>query len=204
MRITLSGVGKRYNRDWIFRNLDYEFTSGNGYAILGGNGSGKSTFLQIISGFESVSEGAIEYVNNESIDRDRIFEKVAVAAPYVELLEEFTLEETFSFHNKLKPTRVESAGQFAEKIELPNSVTKELRDFSSGMKQRVKLGLAILSKCPILLLDEPISNLDTSATNWYNNLLGEFAKDKLVLICSNQGHEEHGFCTQQLNVEEFK
>src|ERR1700735_481923 len=61
MKITLTDAGKRFNRDWIFRHLSYEFSSQHHYAITGPNGSGKSTLLQVIAGAIGISEGLVSY-----------------------------------------------------------------------------------------------------------------------------------------------
>ncbi len=76
MEIRLTNMGKRFNRDWIFRNLNYQFSSGKKYAITGPNGSGKSTLLQIISGAAISNEGSITYQENkQTIDPEKIFKK---------------------------------------------------------------------------------------------------------------------------------
>ena len=99
MKITLQNIGRRFNRDWIFKNIDYTFTSGQSYAILGPNGSGKSTLLQILNGSLSPSAGNINYSLNESpLEIETVFKQLSLAAPYLELIEEFTLDEMIGFH----------------------------------------------------------------------------------------------------------
>lgn len=200
MRVVLSHVGKRFNRDWIFREFSCELQSGQGYAVLGGNGSGKSTLLQLLAGYGTPSEGQIDF----GMERAKAYRQVAMAAPYTELLEEYTLAESIAFHRKLQPLLIDSDTGVMEKLGLAHVPDKELRYYSSGMKQRAKLGLAIVSDCPVLLLDEPTSNLDAKAVAWYNDLLQAYAKDKLVVICSNQGDDEHGFCGTKINIEDYK
>jgi len=195
MNITLKNIGKRFNKEWILRNIDFEFEATGNYAILGSNGSGKSTLLQIIAGNISASEGEIDF----SIPSEEVFKHIAFTSPYLELPEEMTFEEAVRFHGKFKKHyNGFSEKQIIELSGLESSADKEVRNFSSGMKQRAKLALAILSHTPLLLLDEPCSNLDESAAKWYQNLIAEYAKEKLVIVCSNYNKEEYGFCTKQL------
>ena len=201
MKIILENIGKRFNKEWIFRNVSYEFSLGNKYSILGTNGSGKSTLLQIISGAIGQTEGNIKWQIADSrwqMD-ESLFKNISYAAPYLELAEEMTWKEAVKFHGKFK-TYV--SGFSEEKIislsELEPSAEKQLRNFSSGMKQRARLALAILSDTPVLLLDEPTTNLDESAVKWYQNLISDFAKEKLVIVCSNYNKEEYSFCDKEL------
>lgn len=205
MKISLDQIGRRFNREWIFRNLSYEFESGNSYAILGANGTGKSTLLQIISGNLSSSEGNIRYLNSDiEIAQEDIFDHLTMAAPYLELIEEFTLSELLDFHFRFKNYRKGiDKPALIELLGLKSSEFKALKNFSSGMKQRVKLALAFGSDTEIILLDEPTSNLDKQGSAWYLNLVSEFSRDRLLIVCSNQ-EEEYGFCTSFLNVTDFK
>src|SRR5882672_3543904 len=82
MKITLTDAGKRFNRDWIFRHLHYEFIAGHSYAITGANGSGKSTLLQAVAGSIGISEGNIEY-GSPAFAPDQIFRHLSIAAPYL-------------------------------------------------------------------------------------------------------------------------
>ena len=205
MTITLQDVGRRFNRDWIFRGIDHTFTSGESYAILGPNGSGKSTLLQILNGSLSPSVGNISYVlHSEPFPVDEVFQHISLAAPYLELIEEFTLTEMLDFHFKFKkPKEGMSAGSVIELLGMDANKNKAIRYFSSGMKQRLKLALAFCSDTPILMLDEPTSNLDTQGVEWYLNLVQQFAQNRLTIICSNQ-KQEYAFCKQQLDIRNYK
>src|SRR5690554_5053031 len=99
MEIILEDIGRRFNRDWIFRHLDYRFMAGGRYAILGPNGSGKSTLLQVIASSLTPSVGNIRYVREAShTEPDHVYQYISLAAPYMELIEEFTLMEQIRFH----------------------------------------------------------------------------------------------------------
>lgn len=205
MKIILDHIGRRFNREWIFKDINYIFESGQSYAILGANGTGKSTLLLVISGSLSSSEGTVSYGSNgKSIDIEMAFEQLSLAAPYLELIEEFSLTEHIDFHFRFKKYR-EGFDREAliDLLDLQHAEHKSLKYFSSGMKQRVKLALAFCSDTRVLLLDEPTSNLDQQGVEWYLSLIGQFSSNRLLIICSNQEHE-YAFCQHQLNVADYK
>lgn len=190
--IKTEGLSKRFNREWIFRNLDFEFKIGNVYAITGPNGSGKSTLLQILWGQVPPTNGLIHYQhqNSFSIKVEDIHQHVAIAAPYMDLIEDFTLEEMLNFHFKLRQIRnLISIDQLLDELYLTSSRDKFIRNFSSGMKQRLKLGLAFYTKADIVFLDEPGSHLDVTAFQWYKSQLAKLPAETLVFIGSNDPHE---------------
>ncbi len=201
MQISLQQAGKRFNKEWIFRNLDYTFEAGQHYALIGNNGSGKSTLLQIIAGYSSLTKGNIDWSEN---DHSTIYKQLSFAAPYLELIEEFTTLEQFTFHSIFKSLQPSiSVNDIIERIGLKNSTHKQIRYFSSGMKQRLKLALAILSDAPLLLLDEPCSNLDQEGYSLYAELIEQFAKHKLIIVGSNEP-QEYAFCSKQVNLMDYK
>jgi ABC-type multidrug transport system ATPase subunit len=201
VQISLQKAGKRFNKDWIFKDLDYSFEMGQHYALIGNNGSGKSTLLQTISGYATLSKGKIEWGDYNT---ETIFQQISVAAPYLELIEEFTTIEQFEFHNRFKPFRKDlTTAQMIEMIGLKAATDKQIRYFSSGMKQRLKLALAIFSETPILLLDEPCSNLDKEGYALYHDLIRNYAMHKLIIIGSNDT-QEYDYCTKHINLLDYK
>ena len=205
MRILLSDAGKRYNREWIFRSVTYEFTDADAYAITGNNGSGKSTLLQIIAGAVQHSEGRIDFINAEkTIAAEHHHQYIGIAAPYLELPEEMTLTEFLEFHHSFKPF----LSSFTVKgiihlLGLEKASDKQLRNFSSGMKQRVKLAQAILSDVPIVLLDEPCTNLDADGISLYHRLIKDHCNNRLVIVSSND-EVEYKFCNHKLSIMDYK
>ena len=189
MRIELKNIGKKYNDNWIFNGISLLFEAGNVYPIIGNNGSGKSTLLQVISGYVTPNEGSIEFNEHVEIPIDNWNKQLSIAAPYFVLFEEFTIDETIDLHGKLKAL-TQPKELILEEIELTNHRHKTLKQLSSGMRQRVKLALAIYSETPIILLDEPCSNLDSKWTDWYNNALSKTLENRIVIICSNSQSEE--------------
>lgn len=205
MQITLKNIGRRFNRDWIFRGIDYTFSQGHTYAVLGSNGSGKSTLLAVLNGSLGPSQGDINFTNDgNKIEVSDVFNYLSLAAPYLELIEEFSLNEMIDFHFKFKNTKpgIDKAA-IIELLNLPGSANKLIKYFSSGMKQRLKLALAFCADTPILMLDEPTSNLNAQGVEWYLSLVQQFAAGRLTIICSNQEHE-YSFCEHRLSITDYK
>ena len=204
--VDLSGAGKKYFRNWIFKNLSFGLEATGKVSVIGPNGSGKSTLLQVFSGFESLSEGSLHVRKNGIVvPREELFSHVSIAAPYLELIEEFTLEEIIRFHFQFKkPTLNLSADDIVGIIRLESSRTKVFKYFSSGMKQRVKLALAMLSDVDLILLDEPLSNLDKSGAVWYRKMYEDYVGEKAVIVCSNQNEDEYFFCNHSINISDYK
>ena len=203
--ISLQNIGRRFNRDWIFKGIDYTFTIGESYAILGPNGSGKSTLFQVLNGSLSPSAGNISYtLDGKIIVADEVFKQLSLAAPYLELIEEFTLSEMIDFHFKFKAYKTGiDRDAVIDILGMQKHKDKSIRHFSSGMKQRLKLALAFCSDTIMLMLDEPTSNLDAQGVEWYLSLVEKFAFNRLTIICSNQPHE-YNFCGHQLNISDYK
>jgi ABC-type multidrug transport system ATPase subunit len=204
MNITLKNVGRRFNKEWIFKNIDFNFTADNKYAVLGANGSGKSTLLSILLGSLTPSEGEISYFNPNEIRVENIYQYISFAAPYLDLVEEFTLQETIDFHFQFKAYAhgLNSAAVLAL-LGLGKSQDKALKHFSSGMKQRTKLALACCTNTPLLILDEPTSNLDSQGIDWYLELVKNYASNKMIIVGSNQEHE-YSFCKYRINISDYK
>lgn len=205
MTISLSDAGKRFNRDWIYRHFTFQFESGYAYAITGPNGSGKSTLLQALSGSMLLNEGQIEWKNeNRVIDDEKIFQHISICAPYLEVIEEMTLTEFLQFHQGFKPflpgLDIKSV---ISVIGLEKAENKQIRYYSSGMKQRVKLAQCILSDTAIVLLDEPCTNLDAAGISLYHSLIDTYCKNRLVVVSSND-EIEYRFCKEKININDYK
>jgi ABC-type multidrug transport system ATPase subunit len=199
MKLVANNLGKRFNREWIFRNFNYTFSEGNTYAITGPNGSGKSTLIQVLCGQMHLSEGSIQYSIN---DQSEIYKSVAIAAPYMDLIEEFTLEEMIQFHFKFKTTR-QPIETILEKSGLNSSRKKTIASFSSGMRQRLKLVLVFYSEADLLFLDEPCTNLDKTSIEWYQNQLSLLPRSVSIFIASNQEHE-YPITSDRINILSYK
>jgi ABC-type multidrug transport system ATPase subunit len=201
MEIVLDKVSKRFNQDWLFRDLDYQFQPANSYAITGPNGSGKTTLLKIIAGMMPCTQGSVSHHHQgKPVDADHVYRYLTFVAPYMVVPEDLTLAEFFKFHFTLKPAvKGYSTGEMAERAGLGGSLNKPIHTFSSGMKQRIKLALGIFCSTPVLLLDEPTTNLDDSGCAWSLGEITRLQPTKLLVISSNQT-SEYSFCEQVIQL----
>lgn len=204
--IKLTNAGKKFGREWIFRNISLEINHKHKIAILGLNGSGKSTLLQALTGYLTLNEGELIFLNNnQKIDNEAFYPLISLASPYLELIEDFTLEEQINHASVYKPfLNGLSVQNIVELSGLSAHKDKYIKLFSSGMKQRLKLTLAILADVPILFLDEPTTNLDATVIDWYKQLIAKYALDKTIIVCSNSIKDEYAFCDKVITMEDYK
>lgn len=204
MILSAENLCKRFNREWIFRNFTFQFQEGH-YAIIGPNGSGKSTLLQVLWGQLPGSAGTVSYQDGDkTVAAEDIFRHLAIAAPYMDLLEELTLVEILRFHFAFKKCRwQESPEQLMDRMELTHARDKQVGHFSSGMKQRLKLGLALFSDVSMVFLDEPTTNLDKEATAWYWRQFQTLPPKTTVFIGSNHESEYPERATK-INLSDYK
>lgn len=204
IKIEADKLGKRFNHEWIFKNFSFTFDNNQSFAITGPNGSGKSTLLQVLAGLIPQSSGNLIYSDQKIFPIDHIYKHISITTPYQELIEEFTLLEFLNFHLKFRPLRGAINGKdLAEILNLSKSLHKEIKNFSSGMKQKVKLGLSVYSNSPVIFLDEPTTNLDSKGIDWYFYEISQLMNNAILIICSNQRFE-YDFCKVQLHIENFK
>ncbi|MBL7853291.1 MAG: ABC transporter ATP-binding protein [Cyclobacteriaceae bacterium] len=204
MTITATGLGKRFQREWIFRKLDYSFEPGV-HAIVGPNGSGKSTLLHVLWGQMPPSEGIVHFTEGgQPIPVDDVFQHLAIAAPYMDLPDQFTVAEMIQFHFRFKQAREgASVEDWLNLLELGHARSLFVRDLSSGMKQRLKLGLAMVSRASLLFLDEPTTNFDAAARTWYHQLLHRLPEDLTILIATNTT-EDYPPTAKIIDIRSFK
>jgi ABC-type multidrug transport system ATPase subunit len=206
VKISLEHISKRFQRHWIFKDINYSFSSPAAYALLGPNGSGKSTLLRIIAGMQSPSLGKLHYHDDSdaAVAVSDIYQHVSFCAPGQELVEELTLREFLDFHFSFKrPLKGLAINDIVELTGLQSSEHIPIGDYSSGMKQRVKLAQAIFSDARILLLDEPCTNLDQKGVEQYHRWVEQYKNDRLVIVASND-EREYFFCNERLVVEAYK
>ncbi len=208
LRIDAQDLGRRYGRQWIFRRLNYAFEFNSATAILGPNGAGKSTLLSILAGQLLPSEGVVHYEwepSGKPLPVAEVPRQLAYCAPYLELPEDFTLLELLAFHTRLKPLRPGvSTADLVEIMYLHKARHQAVRTFSSGMKQRLKLGLALYAAAPLLLLDEPTTNLDAQGTAWYLEHVARVRDHGRVVIVSSNVPAEYDFCDAQVRITDFQ
>ncbi|MDA8706896.1 ABC transporter ATP-binding protein [Cyclobacteriaceae bacterium] len=199
MRVKLNKVGKRFNKEWILRNLSLDIPSQSSLSITGANGSGKSTLIKLISAYMEPTSGNIQYFENKkTYPIESIPQSIGLAAPYVDLIEEFSLREHVEFHFKFRSTPF-SLDEIIARTNFQFSIDKKVQDFSSGMKQRLKLALAIFAKNKLLILDEPTSNLDQEGIEWYRDQILQKIGTCTIIVASNQRHE-YDFISKNIDL----
>ena len=198
MKIELDKVSKKFGSQWIFRDISAAFDSDKPYAIVGANGSGKSTLLKIISGIVTPNEGKVSYSTEQKvIPTDEIFSHLSYSAPYLDLPEELTIAEIIDFHESMKAFKGITSSELLNVLEIPSD--KQVRDCSSGMKQRVKFALAYYTDSKLLLLDEPTANMDHHWRDWTLNLVKSNSIERITIICSNEPIE-YEFAEVKVNL----
>lgn len=205
MRIETSGMGKRYRREWILRQVELSLLPGHSYAITGPNGAGKSTLLRLLSGHLTPSKGDVRFLEDQDeIPAAEVYRHITYAAPYIELIEELTLRESLQFHQRFRPfLNGMDAKDIIELLAFKKAEDKQIRHFSSGMKQRLKLALALCSDASAVLLDEPTTNLDRQGMEWYLHLVKSMQGERLLIVASNV-EEDFLFCTERIDILSFK
>jgi len=203
--ITFEGVGKRYMFEWVLKEFTYTFIKGNCYGITGPNGSGKSTLMKMLSGFSTPSKGQIEFKSAGSkISIGEVFNSVTFAAPYIELIEEMTVQELMDFHHVLRPFKdYDLTIKALKDLPFKGLVQKRIGELSSGMRQRIKLLLAIMTDTSVILLDEPGSNLDEQGKGWFEDLLKSQMSGRITIIASNEA-EDLKLAQSQINIADYK
>lgn len=205
MEISLEQIGKRYRGNWVFRGVDRCVHQAERLAVLGPNGSGKSTLLQIIAGLLLPSEGHLHLMraDGQRLSSEEHVQSISFTAPYLELPEELPLRVLLKHHFRFRSLISGlSLADLPTLWMLDREADVPVKYFSSGMKQRVKLGLALLTETPIVLLDEPLTNLDDRGREWYHDLIAHWAVDRTVIVASNR-EDEYVFCTSQLDIRNF-
>ena len=201
MEVRLQQVSKRFVYDWIIKDLSADFASNSTTGINGINGSGKSTLIKMISGWLSPSKGNISYrLSDKEVKRDDIYTHLSIVAPYTDIIVEYDLREMYQFHTQFKTLQgVEGYKHFEDIVKLKGQKGKPLQYYSSGMKQRVQLALAVLTDSRLLLLDEPTSFLDSANKQWFYELLQQRLADRTTIISSND-LEDFQYCERVLEL----
>jgi ABC-type multidrug transport system ATPase subunit len=173
-KFEVHGLGKRFFRHWVFRNLEFSIQEGERVLLCGDNGSGKSTLMRILSGQLTPSEGTLQlFVDGKEIDPELYYRHLSWSGPYMELYTDLTLKEAIELHASFRPM-LAAPKEVLKLLQLEDHVNKLLKHFSSGMLHRVKVGLAILTKSRLLLLDEATTNMDAGNSQLVVDLMDRY------------------------------
>ncbi len=204
--LKLESVTKIFGRRLIFKNINYTFHSGKVYGVAGSNGSGKSTLTKILGDIISSTRGKVTHFENEKqIISEKLHNKIGFVSPYLILYEEFSAEENLLHFSKIRGIKydVERISYLLNEFNLYNRKNDLLNTYSSGMKQRMKFIFALQHNPPLLLFDEPTSNLDNSGKDKVYELIENESKEKLVIIASNEDNDL-SVCSEILRIEKYK
>lgn len=186
----LHNTGKRFHDRWLFRNLETKLHAGESLALIGANGSGKSTLMRILAGQMLASEGKCHYyMDDKKIPHAQMYQHVSWTGPQLQLYPDLSLWEHLALHFRARRCLLGSLNEVIEVLKLSADADKALRFYSSGMYQRVKLGLALFSQSDLLLLDEPTANMDEQNAAYALDLIREFRGNRVFVLASNLERE---------------
>ncbi len=203
VRIAAENISKRFNRKAVFADLSFVVEPGQVFGIIGRNGSGKSTLLRIIGGLLTPSGGTVTHaLNGGTVDPERLYSHLGYAAPYLVLYEEFNAVENLLLYARIRRMDMShrQAKDMLASVGLPVDRRDPVRAFSSGMKQRMKLLFATMHAPPLLLLDEPISNLDADGREIVRRIVEDARGSRTVIIATNDD-EDIERCDATVSVE---
>ena len=149
------------------------------------------------------TSGNIEYsISGHPIRDEQLYKHVHFVAPYNTVIEELTLSELFALHQRLGLLlSYPDFDSWRQRLEYKFQSDQQIKMFSSGMKQRIKLGLALLDNRPLILLDEPGSNLDRQGKGWFASLLKRLSEKQTLILATND-IEEIGYCSEGIRMDQ--
>ena len=178
------GLGFRYGRLAVLRNLDLVVEGGELLLVTGKNGSGKSTLLRCLAGLTVAQRGTIHCtVDGHKLDIAQRRMAVGYAAPDLELYGELTTSENLAFAGRLRGLEAGRGDDLLNRLGLP--LDRPASALSSGMRQRLRWSWALLHRPPILLLDEPLQNLDAPGRRDVLELLDEHLEKGGLAVVAN-------------------
>lgn len=210
LSLTLNAVTKRYSKSPVFSSVSLNTSSGNILAITGANGSGKSTLLKIIAGVTEPSKGICEWTSEGKKMEARELQKIlGFVSPYLELYNELTAIEHVQFVGELKGKSVTNESVISELVSfgLDEMIAKSdrgLKQYSSGMQQRVRLAMAFICKPKVLLLDEPSSNLDEEGIQILFSRIEKALKSGALVVIATNDERERKLASNEINLLPYK
>lgn len=208
--IKCTTLEKSFLNKVIFKNVNLDFKEGDSIAITGRNGSGKSTLLKVLANLIKPNKGKVEiYDNGTEVIPDKVHMYLGMIAPYINLYDELTAYENLDFFFDLKcksdkfNDKKERIKYLLDKINLYSRRNDEVKNYSSGMKQRVKLAFAIINDPKILLLDEPRTNLDVEGIDLVYKVAEEQIKNGILILATNEP-EDTSLCSRIISIEDYK
>jgi ABC-type multidrug transport system ATPase subunit len=201
MQIEAKNLGKRFDFQYIVKDISFQIDSGQIFGIKGRNGSGKSTLLKMVSGFLTPSFGEIKYLtkSKEEVKKSDLYKHLSYTAPYIDLPPRLSIEEVLKHYISFKNVYIKDYQEFIQFCDLEDQKDKLIMNFSSGMKQKLALALSLNTQVELLLMDEPTSYLDEYAKSWFYDKLKNFHLDRSILIASNDD-ADFSFCSDVYEI----
>ena len=213
VELACENLEKSFSNKLIFKNISFRLTNSSSLVITGRNGTGKSTLIKVLSNLIRESNGKkCITINDKLIESDQQYLSIGLIAPYLNLYDELTGYENLEFFynlkfkrsNKSKDENMQNKLKYLlEKVNLHKRRNDLLKNYSSGMKQRLKLAFAILNNPLILLMDEPRTNLDEEGIKVVYDI-AEKQKENGILIIATNEHEDTKLCDESINIENYK
>ena len=192
VRVELRDIAKSFNRRAIFDNVTMTVEDGHALCVTGANGSGKSTLLRVICGLLRPTRGVVTItVDDKPYLPAEVRNAFGVVAPDVALYGELTALENMVFFSRVRGLSARSLdveGLLA-RVGLAGRGDDEVHTYSSGMRHRLKYACALLHHPPILLLDEPSTNLDEDGIAIVRQVMVEQKQHGLLIFATNDTQE---------------
>lgn len=187
--IALDNLTKSFGGAPVLAGLSFEVHTGEAVALWGPNGAGKTTALKCLLGLYSF-EGRAVVAGHDVARQGKVVRSLIGYVPQELAFSDMTALETLRFFAGLKKARADRASEALATVGLEEHGSKLVAQLSGGMKQRLALAVALLNNPPILLLDEPTSNLDAAGREAFIRLLVEQkAAGKTILFSSHRLEE---------------
>jgi ABC-2 type transport system ATP-binding protein len=164
--ITLRGVGKRFGKTEVLRDLDLTVERGTVFALLGPNGAGKTTIINILSTLIKPDAGTATVAGFDVVrQREQVKRSISVTGQSAALDETLTGEENLRMMGVLSglnsPAAKRRSQELLDRFELGDAARKRAKTYSGGMRRRLDLAISLLLTPPVVFLDEPTTGLDT-------------------------------------------
>jgi heme exporter protein A len=184
--LTGSGLTKTFNRRVIFKDVTFTLERRNVLRITGRNGSGKSTLVKIIGQTLSPTRGSVA-LHDGSGEVRFIQSAVGLVSPYLQMYEEFTAVENLSLAMRIRGLKPDHPriDELLSRVTLFERRHDIVRTYSSGMKQRLKYAFALMHRPSVLLLDEPMANLDAEGMGIVRGIMDEHRSEGILIVATN-------------------
>jgi ABC-2 type transport system ATP-binding protein len=199
MTIEVRNVSKSFKDVDAVRNISLQVESGEALALLGPNGAGKTTLVEMIEGVQIPDSGEI-LILGKSWKNDEYFlrQQIGLALQETRFQERLTVEETLRLFASFYQLKKERTNEVLEIIQLESKSRTWVVELSGGQRQRLALGIAILQRPQILILDEPTTGLDPNARRDLWKILEDFKATGTTLILTTHYMEEAEFLCERI------